>query len=238
MKIGILQVDSVREEFQTEFGNYPDMFRELLQKASNSVLEEDLEICNFDVEYGEYPASPSDCDGYVITGSKRSVYEDEAWITRFRDYIKELHKAKIKMVGICFGHQMLALALGGRSEKADAGWGVGVHSYDVLIKKPYMQPPLANVSALVSHQDQVLELPAGAERLGGSKFCPNSMFQIEDHVLGFQGHPEFSKAYSEALMNLRREILGEEVYKKGMESLQRTIEGDTISQWMLRFLAG
>lgn len=236
MKIGILQVDSVRDEYQKEFGNYPDMFEQMLKQAALSILGKEISVINYDTEHGIYPSRIDECDGYVITGSKSSVYDDEPWIKDFRKYVVELHEAKAKLVGICFGHQMIALALGGHSEKSPAGWGVGVHSYDVLKDKDYMRPPLPSVSAIVSHQDQVSSLPVGAELLSGSEFCPNSMFQIDNHILAFQGHPEFSKNYSRTLMNLRREIIGEEVYSEGMQSLEKEIHGDIIAKWIIRFI--
>jgi len=237
MKIGVLQVDAVLDEFQAEHGNYPDMFQDLLETAARE-LKLSIEIAHYDIEHGNYPANIDECDGYIVTGSKKSVYDDEPWIHRFRDYVVELHAAEAKLVGICFGHQMIALALGGNTEAAGTGWGVGVHTSALIQDKPYMQPPLAHLSAIVSHKDQVTHLPPGAELLSTSDFCPNSMFQIGNHILAFQGHPEFSKDYSRALMDLRKEILGEEVYAKGVESLQQEIHGKVYARWILQFFVG
>ena len=150
----------------------------------------------------------------------------------------ELNSAKVKLVGICFGHQMIAQALGGNTEAAIAGWGVGVHASAIISEKSYMQPPLSSLAALVSHRDQVTHLPADAELLSSSEFCPNSMFQIGEHILAFQGHPEFSKAYSRALMDARRELLGEAVYWRGVESLQDEIHGETYAKWIVHFFSG
>ena len=179
----------------------------------------------------------ADCDGYVITGSKKSVYDDEPWIHRLHDYVVSLHNAKAKLVGICFGHQMVALALGGNTEASVKGWGVGVHISNIIVNKPYMQPASGALAAIVSHKDQVTDLPPGAELLATNEFCPNSMFQIQDHILTFQGHPEFCKSYSRALMDWRQEILGNEVHQAGVASLKNDIDGDVLAQWMIRFIA-
>lgn len=237
MRIGVLQVDAVLDGFQAEFGNYPSMFENLLKKAAEDALQIDLAIDHYNIEQGEYPARVDECDGYIITGSKRSVYDDEPWIHNFRDYVVELNAKKSKLVGICFGHQMIALALGGNTEAAEVGWGVGIHQSKIVQQKSYMKPKLDCVSAIVSHKDQVTLLPPGAELLSTSEFCLNSMFQIGNHILAFQGHPEFSKGYSRALMNLRREILGEDVYADGIDSLKKGIHSEDFAQWIVHFIA-
>ncbi|MBD3647257.1 MAG: DUF1232 domain-containing protein [Pseudomonadales bacterium] len=232
MIIGILKADSVREEFQPEFGDYPDMFRNLISGAANSPIE----FRTWDVVKGEYPDRPGECDAYLITGSKTSVYDDEPWVHRLRDYVVELHEARVKLIGICYGHQMVAHALGGIAESAEVGWGVGVHESGVVRTDDFMDPPLQSFSLLVSHQDQVTKLPENATLLARSDFCPFSMFRIEDHILAFQGHPEFCKGYSKALMEMREEILGEEKFTTGMASLTLQTDEEVIARWILNFI--
>jgi GMP synthase-like glutamine amidotransferase len=142
------------------------------------------------------------------------------------------------MLGICFGHQVLAHALGGRAEKSRKGYGVGVHTIAMHQRKPWMQPFLKEVSLLYSHQDQVVVLPPGADLLGGNEFCPNAMFSIGDTVLGIQGHPEFEPAYEKAIMDLRVEIIGRERYQKAVASLIRPADEETAGKWMVNFLSG
>jgi GMP synthase-like glutamine amidotransferase len=231
LKIGILQADSVREEFQSEFGDYPDMFMHLLSDSSKDALTFET----YNVEDLHYPAHIDECDAYIITGSRYSVYEDLHWIHRLKAYVVELHSAKKKLVGICFGHQLVALALGGKAELSQSGWGVGVHTAKVVPGIEFMLPPLETYTALVSHQDQVTELPADAECLAGSDFCPYAMMRIGNHILTFQGHPEFKTEYSRKLMNFRQEILGESTYSIGIKSLKQKTDEDVLSQWILRF---
>jgi len=247
MKIGILQADSVKPQFREEFGNYPGMIQLLLESSHDSKLEAELqsdpsansklEFTIYNVVEGEYPSVMDECDGYVITGSASSVYDDEPWIHRLRDFVVSLHETKTKTVGICFGHQMIALALNGKAEPSPAGWGIGIHDSAVTMTKRFMAPELEKISLLYSHRDQVIDLPPGAELLATHDFCPNSMFVIGSHMFAFQGHPEFVKGYSNALMNFRRQMVGEDKYQKGIESLSRELDSPTIGRWILNFLA-
>jgi len=152
MKIGILQADSVRPEFREEFGNYPGMIQLLLEASRDE--DEGLTFMTYDVVQGEYPDELTACDGYVITGSASSVYDDEPWIHELRKFVVRLHKTRTKTVGICFGHQMIALALEGVAGAADQGWEVGIHESTVVAAKPFMSPALDKVSLLYSHRDQ------------------------------------------------------------------------------------
>ncbi|MFT7243516.1 MAG: GMP synthase-like glutamine amidotransferase [Candidatus Azotimanducaceae bacterium] len=233
MKIGILKADSVLPQFQAEFGDYPDMFVARLSANSKIALNFDI----YDVEHGDYPASIDACDGYIITGSKKSVYDDEVWIRDLEAYVRLLHGAQKPLVGICFGHQLVAQALGGKTESADEGWGVGVHTSQLVYQKDYMQPALSEIKVLVSHKDQVTVLPPGAELLATSEFCPNAMYQLGEHIVCIQGHPEFIKPYSQSLMNLREKILGDGTFLQGIRSLEEPLDSDTLAKWILEFLS-
>ncbi|HKI75413.1 MAG TPA: amidotransferase [Pseudomonadales bacterium] len=232
IRIGILKTDSVREEYQAEFGDYPVMFRTLL-----SLPGEPVTFADYNVEHGHYPATTDECDAWLITGSRRSVYEDEPWILRLRDYVVELNDTRSKLIGICFGHQLVAHALGGRTESAKLGWRVGVHPNTVVRRAPFMAPAVDTFNLIFSHKDQVTELPAGAEALASSPGCPISMFRIGDHILTFQGHPEFCKGYSRSLMEFRQDILGEPTFSSGMASLAASTDETAVSQWILNFIA-
>ncbi len=231
MKIGILKADSVMEQYQPEFGDYPAMFESLLLAA-----EGNADIVTYDIEQFEYPEAIDVCDGYVITGSKKSVYDDEPWIHELAEYVRALHAARQKTVGICFGHQMVAHALDGRTEPAEVGWGVGVHQNEIVRKAPWMTPELDDVNLLVSHKDQVTRLPSGATLIGSSDFCPHAMYTLGDHILTFQGHPEFSKPYSKALLDHREDILGPDVYQTGVDSLMHDTHETIVSRWIINFI--
>lgn len=231
MRIGILKTDAVREDLVGEFGEYPEMFAQLL-----SPLAPEFEFVTYDVEEGELPDNVDDADAYLITGSKSSVYEDKPWIHGLNAFVQQLHAQRKKLVGICFGHQMVAQALGGNTEKSNKGWGVGAHSATFDTRPSWHDGGDMTFSVLVSHQDQVTKMAPGSQRLAGSDFCENAVIQIGEHILTFQGHPEFVKGYSDKIMDMRRETIGEETYMEGKASLSQTLDRKRVGQWMVNFL--
>ncbi len=231
MRLGILQADHVDPECRGRFGDYPDMFAVALGDALGSGAAFEF----YDVQRGIYPERVEDCDGYLITGSRASVYDDEAWIARLKDFARILHAARVKTVGICFGHQLLASALGGTVERADVGWGVGVHVWRLTDDAPWMRPARSEFRLLASHQDQVVELPANARLLATSDFCPHAAYAIRDHVFALQGHPEFTPDYAEFLMCRRRERLGA-AFGPAMRSLKQPTDEAVAAKWIAGFL--
>ncbi len=231
MKLGILKTDAVRPEWVPDFGEYPDMFIDLL-----GGLDPDLEFVVYDVEGGVFPRDIDEVDAYLITGSKSSVYEDKDWIRKLEDFVRELDRRRKKVVGICFGHQLVAQALGGSTVKSDKGWGVGLHTYQFDRLPDWHDGGNPGFSVLVSHQDQVVSLPEDATVLASSPFCENAVCQIGEHILTFQGHPEFVPAYSREIMDFRREMIGESAYQGGVNSLENAPERERIGHWILNFL--
>ena len=235
MRIGILKTDSVRPEFQREFGDYPAMFRAMLMVGAEDIP---LEFRDYDVQHGQYPRALDDNDAYLITGSRDSVYDDAPWIRRLGDFVRELDGARHKLVGICFGHQLIAQELGGETRAAEGGWAVGVQQTCIVEGREWMQPYRDCFGLLSSHKDQVVRLPERARLFAHTAFCPISGFTIDEHIVTFQGHPEFSKGYSHALMDFRRELLGEPVYQRGVASLEQTVHQPLIGRWIVNFIAG
>lgn len=230
MHLGILQCDSVPPELRERFGDYPAMFMDLLQPVNAS-----LQFSVYDMPHGEFPHAVDACDAWLLTGSKASANDEEDWIRRAEELIAERHRQRLPMIGVCFGHQLIAKALGGRVVQAD-GWGVGVHTQRIVEHQPWMQLQAHELALIVSHQDQVAELPPEATRLATHAFCPNDMCQIGDHILTFQGHPEFSKAFSQALMDRRRDSIGEQTYRQGVDSLSTDLDSTVAARWIVRFL--
>jgi GMP synthase-like glutamine amidotransferase len=131
---------------------------------------------------------------------------------------------------------MMARALGGSTEKAPQGWGIGKHVTEILTPQPWMQPSAPGYGVFVSHQDQVLQLPPGAQRIATSTHCPNSMFVVGDFFLGIQGHPEFTGAFAQDLAAGRAQIYGEDTLRCAQLTYGEPVDSDLVAQWILQFL--
>ncbi|WED42083.1 glutamine amidotransferase-related protein [Legionella cardiaca] len=231
MHIGILLCDHVGEKFIAEHGQYPDMVAKLLHQADPT-----LTFSVYEVKQDKFPSDIDEADAYLISGSRHGVNDGLPWISNLEHFILRLHNAQKKVIGICFGHQLIAKALGGKVVVAAKGWGIGMSINKITQQKPWMFPQQNDLNLLVSHQEQVVELPIGAEVLAHSEFCPFYMLQISNHLLTVQGHPEFSKAYSQALMEDRKDILGEKLSEQGIESLHLKVDDNLFAQWIVNFL--
>lgn len=231
MKIAILQCDNVLEKFQPRFGNYPAM----VQRMFEGVVPVP-EFSVYNCREGQYPEDISSYDCYITTGSKASVYDDEAWIVRLVEFIRELDEARCKLIGICFGHQLIALARGGRVEKSEQGWGVGIASNEMLGQPEWMDEMPQPLRILVSHQDQITRLPDDATVLARSDFCPYFLVQWGEHFLSLQGHPEWRNEYSRTLIDDRRAIIPADVVESGLASLRHQPDNALFTSWILSFV--
>ncbi|MGE0883234.1 MAG: amidotransferase [Blastocatellales bacterium] len=229
MKIGLLECDHVREDLLPIAGDYRQMFADLFARHAPQ-----LELVNFDVRNGEFPASVDACEAFVCTGSRFSAYDAEDWIRELKNFLRQLRNADKPFVGICFGHQVLAEALGGKVEKAEQGWGIGVHSLNVTRTESWMQPEQAACGIQYSHRDQVVRLPEQSVLLGESDHCPVAMYRVGETMLGIQGHPEFPAAYVEALVRGRTELIGEE--NVNAASFDAPTDEGIITHWLAKFL--
>ena len=225
-RIAILETGAPPAALAEVHGDYPAMFRTL--------LGEGFETGSFDVRRGEWPDAAA-FDGAVITGSSAGVYEEDAWIGGLLDWIRTA-KGQTKLVGICFGHQALVQALGGRVEKSERGWGVGLHRYEVVSREPWMKPPVETLAIPVSHQDQVVERPADARLILSSDFCPIAGLAWGEEAISLQGHPEFTPAYASDLTDGRRGRIHPALVDRALASLREPNDRDVAAQWMRTFL--
>ncbi|MBA5708290.1 amidotransferase [Pseudomonas fulva] len=231
LRICILETDVLRPELTAQYEGYGRMFEQLFARQPITA-----QFSVYNVMNGEYPADDLKFDAYLVTGSKADSFGSDPWIQTLKAYLLKLYDRGEKLLGVCFGHQLLALTLGGKAERAEQGWGVGVHRYSLAARAPWMQPQVSELTLLISHQDQVTELPKDATVIASSDFCPNAAYCIGDQVLCFQGHPEFVHDYSRALLDARQAHLGDEVYQQAVASLATEHQGDVVGEWMLRFI--
>ena len=232
MRIGILETGRPPEGLEAH-GPYPRVFAELLGP--------DLDYVAYPVIEGTLPASVHDADGWLVTGSRFGAYDTEPWIRRLEAFLKDAVAAKVPVVGICFGHQILAQALGARVEKASAGWGVGPHEYEVVERPAWMDGQARTMMLNAMHQDQVLSLPDGARVIARSDFCPYAALAYGDHAMSIQAHPEFDNAYERALITMRRgKLIPEERAAPALALLGESgaaPDAGNAARWIRRFFA-
>ena len=191
----------------------------------------------YHVAQGQFPASPDECDAYIITGSLRGVYDTDDWIAVLSQFIRDCYKEGTKLVGICFGHQILAHALGGRAEKSVKGRNFGLKSFDVAHPRIWMSSKPDHCSLYFAHQDQVVKLPPEAELIGGNTFCPIALYEIDNRVLGIQGHPEFSVGIMRNLLPMAEKELGRQMYEASARSLDNGApDNQLVAQWIVNFI--
>jgi len=192
----------------------------------------------YDVARGQFPVSLDDCDAYIISGSPRGAYDSDGWIAELSDFIRAAFQGGKKLVGICFGHQILAQALGGRVEKSKEGWGLGLKSFEIAAEKPWLTANSGQCSLYFVHQDQVIQLPPEAELLGGNEFCPNTLFVIGNQVLGIQGHPEFTPEIMAEILTALKPDIEPPVFEKAVQSVENGApDNQIVAQWIVNFLA-
>ena len=230
ISIGILETGVPPTDLAGRFGRYDAMVRRMLRR--------DFRYRTYAVAAGERPARPEDHDAYVVTGSSAGVYDDLPWIRPLEDFIRAAH-GRVALVGLCFGHQVMAEALGGRVEKSRSGWGLGLHDYDVTAPQPWMDGA-RRISVAASHQDQVVAAPPGAIVLCASTFTPYAgLGYAGGQAISFQFHPEFERGMAEALVELRRDRLPDPAEADRMlASLAGPSDAARVAGWIRRFLEG
>jgi GMP synthase-like glutamine amidotransferase len=225
MKIAALETGVPPVPLADQFGSYPDMFADLLGP--------EFEIDTFDVTRGEYPDDGA-YPAYLVTGSPAGVYEELPWIAPLLQFIRDAKDEK--MIGVCFGHQAMAQALGGTVVKSEKGWGAGLHRYWVTHEAPWIHKT-DTISIPASHQDQVVVQPPRTDVVAASPFTPYASLAWKDRrAISFQFHPEFSPAYAKALIEKRYDRVNDP--DQALASLDAPNDNERVATWMRRFLNG
>lgn len=216
MKLTIIQTGEVPVPLRPQFGAYPPMFRRMFDQAGVSFDYETIAI------YGGAPfPDPAQLEGIIVTGSAAGVYDDHfAWIEPLRAFIRAAYAERIPMLGVCFGHQIMADALGGEVRKSEKGWGLGRHVYGVKSRPAFLATDAPALAIACSHQDQVIAPPAEADVFLASEFTPNAgLLYRTGAAISLQPHPEFDDAYTIALAEMRRGKAPDEVVDTALASI-------------------
>ncbi|TVP72201.1 MAG: type 1 glutamine amidotransferase [Rhodobacteraceae bacterium] len=202
MKIGILQTGQAPDALRAAYGDYPALFEALLEGQG-------FRFVTWHVEAMEFPDSPDQADGWLITGSRHGVYEDHPFIAPLEQFIRDALGGGRPVVGICFGHQIMAQALGGRVEKFAGGWAVGAQEY-------LLDGRAVTLNAW--HQDQVITPPEGARTLASNAFCAHAALAYGKAGLSVQAHPEFDDRFIQGLIDTRGRGVVPEPLLQGAEA--------------------
>jgi GMP synthase (glutamine-hydrolysing) len=222
MLIGILQTGRAPEEIRPRTGDYPEMFERLLGRHG-------FDFRTWHVEGGAFPESPEEADAWLVTGSKHGAYEDHDWIPPLERLIREIRAAGKPLVGICFGHQIIAQALGGKVEKWQGGWAVGRTVYDWQGRA---------VALNAWHQDQITEKPAEAEVVATHPDCPYAALLYDGEIFTVQAHPEFDAEVIEGLAETRgKGLVPEPLLAAARDELERPTDRAEVGDMIARFLA-
>jgi GMP synthase-like glutamine amidotransferase len=233
MKLCILDNDQLDPVLAETYHSFGKMFTQLFERVGAHWT---FEV--FNTVRGEYPDSFDAFDAVLLTGSHADSFSDEPWVLELRQRVTLLLKQRKKLVGVCFGHQLIALCMGAKVGRSPQGWGTGRMTYDWHQQDLPHSGERTQISLLASHQDQVAELPVGATLVASNAFCPVAAFTVGNEVFCIQPHPEFVENFSAYLLNKRRALLGETLYHSSMESLNGGHEGEHIARLLVEFLHG
>ena len=218
MLIGILQT-GLAPDALSDMGDYPDMFARLLAGHG-------FTFRTYRVVEGVFPADVTDCDGWLITGSRHGVYEAHPWIAPLEQFIRGSFAAHVPMVGICFGHQIIAQAMGGKVEQFAGGWAVGAQDYDF---------GGTTLTLNAWHRDQVVTLPKGAQVVASNDFCANAAL-LYDHAFTVQAHPEFRPDFIDGLMKTRgKGLVPDDLMAAATTRLTRPLQDQTMADQIAAF---
>lgn len=234
IKLGILQVNhdktvEVGDTFPDDAHRFRDLFDEQEQRFRYRV---------YMTIGGELPDDIDEQDAYLITGSPLSVLDEHNFTDALMAFIRKCDKAKKPLIGACFGHQAIALALGGKVARMSQGYNVGIEGTHFPESRSWMEPASPSLSLFVFHEDEVTELPPGCDLLGSSNNCRISSFAKGDHIFTTQGHPEFTHSFMNCLLDYTESKIPSESTNSARSSLEQRTQGDIFAQWCTQFIRG
>ena len=220
MRIGVLQTGMAPDSLKPNFGDYPDLFIALL--AGNG-----FEFLTYVVVNKQFPNSVHDADGWLITGSRHGAYEEHAFIPPLEDFIRDAYGESVPIVGICFGHQIMAQALGGKVEKFAGGWSIGANDYDFSGE---------HLTLNAWHKDQVTLVPKGAKIIAQNPFCKVAGLAYGKRALSIQAHPEFSSDLVKGLIDTRgKGVVPDDLLNRALTRLHDKIDQPVLARKIADF---
>ena len=232
MRLGLLRCDELSHSLVSVHGGYLDLFSELFSRVDPSV-----ELAEYNVVAGELPSDPAEQDAWLVSGSTVSTYDDDPWIASLLDLLRNLDAARAPTVGVCFGHQALAQALGGNVRRSEGGWGVGLQPAVLTGAEGWISPSCLQFAIVYCHRDEVTALPDGARLIASAKHCHIAAFARGDHILGIQGHPEFPTSFAADLYTEMAPTLGSENTAIAQNTLNDGTDRVDTARWILRFIS-
>jgi GMP synthase-like glutamine amidotransferase len=231
LRIAVLLTNDDTSAFAAHFPNDGDKVAQLLQP-----LRPHWSFEVVSVKDGVFPSGPEAFDGYVITGSPASVNDDALpWVGQLLSFIRAVDAARQPLIGLCFGHQAVARALGGQVVRNAAGWGLGTAATHWRHSQPWMVPAQITTTLMAAHNEQVTQMPERAVCLGGSDFCPIGSVQIGQHIWTTQYHPEMPLVFMQALLGYLDDKLDVTTLARARTSLQQAADVPLFGQWMVQF---
>lgn len=230
-RITIIETGQVPQKYRDQHRSYPHMFERMVRAEYPTATIDVISIPN-----GDALPDPGTVEAVLITGAAAGVYDEFDWIAPLEDFVRASYANKTPMVGVCFGHQLIAQALGGTVRKSEKGWGIGRHVYQVLPDNGIFDGEAVAIAC--SHQDQVIEAPTEARTILSSEFTPHAgLLYANGTTLTVQPHPEFDAEFAQVCCELREGKAPDDVVATARDSLAQPLDSAKMGVAITRFLA-
>ena len=230
-RVTIIETGLISQKQRERHGSFPQMFQRMISAADASIAFDIVSVIA-----GEPLPDPNTLEAILITGSSAGVYDELDWIAPLENFVRRAHAGRIPTVGVCFGHQLMAQALGGIVRKSDKGWGIGRHVYDIMPGNGVIEGQ--HIALACSHQDQVIEPPPGSRTFMSSDFTPYAgLLYANSTALSVQPHPEFSVGFAHVCCELREGKAPDDVVATAKASLELPLESARFGEAITRFLS-